>query len=452
MVEHKIFSLPHFILVLALFLLASGLYLAFRPGAEPSITGQLVLDSSGTASLLPMFSPFGDTEDYLIEKTFRENAIMPLSLPGIFGLSITGKADISSEDSLIRVTLVTEHGEFLVYEAYPNIAAKGSLIFSNICEETCAMGRASPSHLSIQVENAELTLEKVHYIGSAQNLNVRVRAQGISSFMKELKHRQDDYKISRINRNNLGWAASHTSKSSLWYEEKKSLFGQGNMPVSLPNTRGIEYYSGGVFSFGEYESSLVEPDRLPSSWDWRFSKGYNLITPPKDQGTCAASWAYSVVSAAELLYNIKAERRTGMLLSVDELVTCSGSGSCEGGFSFGAINYIRSKGISPETCFAETEEDKCRLGCLEEKQWVSGYSKLREHEFLIKQALVEKGPVVAGLKDFGHSMHLIGYETEEDGTVTWAFKNSWGTGWGEEGFIRIKANPEEKFFETYVIE
>jgi len=455
MEEHKILSWPPLMALLAVFLLASGIYIAFRPSPEPSITGKLVLDSTGTAMLLPMFSPYGRTQDYAVGKTFTSNSRVPLILPELYGLSISGSALIDSENSLVRVTLVTDNAEYLVYEAYPNIANTGSLGFSNICEETCAIEGLSPFHLNIQVENAEITIDKAHYIGSQLDLNVYVRGQGINNYRRMLKEMQDRHKIKRINSKSLGWIASNTSKSALWYEEKKYLFGLGNMQVNLPNTRGIEYYSEGVFSFDTKESKegLVEPDRLPSAWDWRVSKGYNLITQPKDQGFCAASWAYSVISAAELLHAINAEMRTGASFSASELILCSSSGSCEGGYSYGALNYIRSRGISPEACFSVPEEDKCSLRCMDERLWLHGYSRIRDHEFIIKKSLIEKGPVIAGLRDFGHSMHLVGYYTEDENRdIVWIFKNSWGTEWGEEGFIRIKANPEDKFFETYVIE
>ena len=42
------------------------------------------------------------------------------------------------------------------------------------------------------------------------------------------------------------------------------------------------------------------------------------------------------------------------------------------------------------------------------------------------------------MSDLDHTVLLIGYgEDSTDGTPYFIVKNSWGTGWGEEGYMRI---------------
>lgn len=39
----------------------------------------------------------------------------------------------------------------------------------------------------------------------------------------------------------------------------------------------------------------------------------------------------------------------------------------------------------------------------------------------------------------GHAIKLIGWGTDEDGSLYWICQNQWSTSWGEQGFINIKA-------------
>jgi C1A family cysteine protease len=150
--------------------------------------------------------------------------------------------------------------------------------------------------------------------------------------------------------------------------------------------------------------------------------------------------------------------------SEQDLVSCSAAGNCAtGGSPAAALNYIMTTGIVTEDCFPYTaRDDPCSL-CVDYLDKISsiagwGYVTQATVNEAALIAALQDGPLVGYMEiysDFysyssgiyapipsatyegGHGIVIVGYY--DDGVDRyWICKNSWGTGWGDNGYFNIK--------------
>jgi len=206
---------------------------------------------------------------------------------------------------------------------------------------------------------------------------------------------------------------------------------------------------------------------LPDFFNWGdMYDGQNFITPVKDQGDCGSCWAFGAIAALEsgisVYYNnptIYDDPPAPANLSEQDLISCYFMGDgCSGATQIQIrgifTNYFQNIGVANESCFPYTAtNDDCGNKCDDWEQEAWKTISYEESEMTIddiKTALVEHGPVEAGMKvysDFfdyqngiyhhvtgpflgNHAVLIIGFGVY-DGIGYWIVKNSWGAEWGE---------------------
>jgi len=149
------------------------------------------------------------------------------------------------------------------------------------------------------------------------------------------------------------------------------------------------------------------------------------------------------------------------LLSVEQIVQCdTQSLGCNGGLPSWAFEYVeKAGGVAQESVYPYTSGNgvtgKCHSNAADYIVNVNGYSQIRQ-EAQMGTYLLSTGPLsvcvdastwgsyksgVMAARSCGnsinHAVQAVGVDTGAS-TPYWRIRNSWGTTWGENGFIRIE--------------
>lgn len=211
----------------------------------------------------------------------------------------------------------------------------------------------------------------------------------------------------------------------------------------------------------KFENNVVyDPSQYPApdaDVDW-VSQGY--VTPVKNQGQCGSCWAFSTTGGIEG-QNYKVNHVLSSF-SEQQLVDCAkpeGNNGCNGGLMDDGFQYVEdNKGLCFESAYPYTGKDgTCDTSCTN-KVKVSGFTDVTQGDTdALMSACSSQGPIsiavdanlfwqmyTGGIMNhkcngqLDHGVLLVGYSVDS----YWKVKNSWGSGWGEKGYIRLEGTSE----------
>ena len=263
----------------------------------------------------------------------------------------------------------------------------------------------------------------------------------------------------------------HTFNS--WYDNDKYI--EQHNAKNLSYTLGHNKYSG--LNITEFRQLMTSPFKqtdnnlrgnyetldlsVPSSIDWRT---LGAVTPVKDQGQCGSCWSFSVTGAMEGAYKIKTNSLVSF--SEQELVDCSlikyggPNMGCNGGNMEPTFDWIGKNGgiclessypyISGTTKTAGTCQHTCSL--VSGSKVTSSITVKPKSDIDMVNALAQQPVSIAieadqrefqlyssGIfnslncgQNLDHGVLLVGYTPDY-----YIMKNSWGTSWGESGYMKM---------------
>jgi cathepsin L len=186
---------------------------------------------------------------------------------------------------------------------------------------------------------------------------------------------------------------------------------------------------------------------LPLTVNWS-----RFMNPVQDQGKCGSCWAFSAMASIESAYAIQTRRLWN--LSRQQPVDCAPrTYGCNGGWMHYAYQYATRNFICSAVSYPyQDKQSRCQ-----QKQCIGRLKLKKTKPFTGERNLaiaVAQQPIAIALgvssafqhykngvfdapcpRSPNHAVVVVGYTSTE-----WLIQNSWGTTWGEQGWMRIIRN------------
>lgn len=296
--------------------------------------------------------------------------------------------------------------------------------------------------------------------------------------------------VRQINEGSFGWTATNYSFFEGKLLEDGIRYRLGTFQPDRPTAEMNELH-------------LKKREPLPEEFDAR-QKWAGLVHGIRDQKDCAASWAFSTTAVAADRLSIQSRGVDKVELSPQDLISCLNGGrrvACQGGHVDRGWIFLVNYGGVPEDCYpyesgynnattscriprrrVPTDDLFCPSGRQDQKYFSTPPYRVPRNEEDIMQEIYTNGPVQALMlvrEDFfvyrsgvyrhtrlteglpsnyrasgWHSVRVLGWGVDRSQyrpLKYWLCANSWGSGWGENGYFRIARGEDESQIESFVL-
>jgi cysteine peptidase B len=205
------------------------------------------------------------------------------------------------------------------------------------------------------------------------------------------------------------------------------------------------------------------------SIDWR-QKG--AVVAIKDQGQCGSCWAFSTTGGIEGQWFLAGNTLTS--LSEQLLVSCDTiDEGCNGGLMDNAFQWLINKHqgiVYTEASYPYVSGNgmvpKCQDTGRTNGATIIGYTDLPHDETQMATWCATNGPISIGVDatswqtyrggimtncqsyQLDHGVVIVGFD-DNNNPPYWILRNSWGTTWGEQGYIRVQKGSNQCLITKY---
>jgi len=220
---------------------------------------------------------------------------------------------------------------------------------------------------------------------------------------------------------------------------------------------------------------------LPTSFDWRNYNGHAYIGDPRDQGSCGSCYSFGAAAAAEGAYNVAtgsydnntadfAEAYIAFCLSNMSPYSSHFDGCNGADYEYYELQALVDIGICNESYFpyVDATNQSCPSAATNapKTKFESWHRVASSDVDAIKTAIMTYGVVDAAVyvttsfsnysggvwsdsnngcsngayTTTNHAISLVGWGNDATYGDYWILRNSWGSSWGESGYMRIAVN------------